>query len=114
MAKAKKAKKRSAPPKQARQTLRRILDARKKADQALEQAHMKVFAAKLIVMIAKEAGIQPPSMAVRKAVIERGKAKAAAAKLRAQNRVAAARAARACARSLPSLNVTTIIAIAVG
>ncbi len=72
----------------------RLLDARKKADEAMEKAHQKVFAAKLIVHIAKEAGIAPPAMAIRKAVMERGKAKAAAAKARAKSAAAEARAKR--------------------
>ena len=92
MAKAKKSSARRGPPKGAVALMRRALAARKKADDAMERAHLKVFAAKMIVHIAKEAGIAAPPMAVRKAVMERGKAKAAAAKARAQGSTAAFRA----------------------
>ncbi|MDH4023324.1 MAG: hypothetical protein OEV14_09380 [Gammaproteobacteria bacterium] len=89
---AKKSTVRQAPPKSTRQAMMRALEARKKADEAMEKAHMKVFAAKLIVHIAKEAGIAPPSMAIRQAVMERGRAAAAAARARAKSAAAEARA----------------------
>jgi hypothetical protein len=71
--------------------MKRALAARKTADEAMERAHLKVFAAKVIVQIAKAAGIAPPPKAIRKAVIERGRAKATAAKARAQAAAAAFR-----------------------
>jgi len=86
---------RQAPAKSTRQAMMRALDARKTADAAMEMAHLKVFAAKLIAHIAKEAGIAPPPMSVRKSVMKRGKAKAAAARARAKSAAAAARAKRA-------------------
>ena len=95
MAKPKKSKVRQAPAKSTRSAMMRALAARKTADEAMEKAHLKVFAAKLIVHIAKEAGIAPPSMAIRKAVMERGKAAAAAARARATSAAAEARAKRA-------------------
>ena len=92
MAKGKKSKARRGPPAGAMKIMLRALAARKKADEAMERAHLKVFAAKMIVHIAKEAGIAAPPMAARKAVMERGKVKAAAAKARAQSTAAAFRA----------------------
>ena len=91
MAKARKSSARGGPPKGAVALMTRALAARQKADEAMEKAHLKVFAAKMIVHIAREAGIAPPPMAVRKAVMERGKAKAAAAKAHAQSTAAAFR-----------------------
>lgn len=91
MAKATKSGAGKGPPPVAAQVIKKALAARKKADEAMEKAHLKVFAAKLIVQIAKAADIKPPSMEVRKATIEHARAKAAAAKARAQALAAAFR-----------------------
>lgn len=70
----------------------------KKAEEAKAQAELKVFAAKLIAHIAREAGIKGPPASVKKKVIAAAKKKAAAARKKAQKRVAAARKTAAAAR----------------
>ena len=64
----------------------------KKAEEAKARAHLKAYAARMIVELAKAAGISPPPMRVRKAAMARGRKIAAAARMRARKTAAAARA----------------------
>ncbi len=100
MAKAKKKAKKRAPSAarkkkvmgdSVRKAMRNAMDAVRTTEQAKANAELKVFAAKLIVNIAKEAGIKPPPMAVRKKVIAQAKKKATKARKDAEKKVAAAR-----------------------
>ena len=70
----------------------------KKAEQAKAEAEKKVFAAKLIAHIAKEAGIKGPPASVKKKAIAQAKKKAAAAKKLADRKVADARKKAASAK----------------
>jgi hypothetical protein len=80
------------PAKTAAKMVRRAVEATKKAQEAKAQAHVKAFAAKMIVQLAKAAGIAAPPMRVRKAAMARGRKKAAAFRKRTAAKVAAARA----------------------
>jgi hypothetical protein len=71
-----------------RKAVRGAMDATQKAEQAKAAAEKKVFAAKLIQHIAREAGIKGPPAAVKKKAIAAAKKKAAAARKTAQKRVA--------------------------
>jgi len=64
----------------------------KKAEEAKSTAHLKAYAARMIVELAKGAGLRPPPMRVRKAAMARGRKVAAAARRRAKKSAAAARA----------------------
>ena len=70
----------------------------KKAEEAKALAEKKIFAAKLIAHIAKEAGIKGPPASVKKKVISQAKKKAAAAKKKAMKEVAAAKKKAAAAK----------------
>jgi len=70
----------------------------KKAEQAKAEAEKKVFAAKLIRHIAKEAGIKGPPASVKKKVIAQARKKASAAKKKAMKRVAEAKKKAAAAK----------------
>ena len=74
-----------------RKAMTNAMNAVKTAEQAKAQAEQKVFAAKLIAHIAREAGIKGPPAAVKKKVIAQARRRAAAARQTAQQRVAAAR-----------------------
>lgn len=74
------------------------MDAVRTAEQAKAQAELKVFAAKLIQHIAKEAGIKGPPWSVKKKAIAQAKKKAAAARKDAEKKVAAARKRAEAAR----------------
>ena len=69
-----------------------------KAQQARAMAEKKIFAAKLIAHIAKEAGIKGPPASVKKKVISNAKKKAAAAKKKAMKAVASAKKKAAAAK----------------
>jgi|GEM_PF-2326337 len=74
-----------------RKTIHDVMAATKKAEEAKAQAELKIFAAKLIAHIAKEAGIKArPPTSVKKAAIAAAKKKTQAAKLKAESAVAAA------------------------
>lgn len=74
-----------------RKTIRDVMAATKTAEEAKALAEMKIFAAKLIAHIAKEAGIQArPPESVKKAAIAAAKKKAEAARKKADKSVAAA------------------------
>lgn len=74
-----------------RKAMTNAISAVKTAEEAKAQAELKVFAAKLIAHIAREAGIKGPPAAVKKKAIAQARRKAAAARKKAQTRVAAAR-----------------------
>ena len=74
-----------------RKAMRNAMDAVKKTEEAKAQAELKVFAAKLIAHIAKEAGIKGPPWSAKKKAIDQAKKKAAAARKSAEKKVAAAR-----------------------
>lgn len=74
-----------------RKAMRNAMDAVKRTEEAKAEAELKVFAAKLIVQIAKEAGIKGPPWSVKKKAIASAKKKAAAARKSAEKKVAAAR-----------------------
>ena len=74
-----------------RSAMRNAMDAVKRTEQAKAEAELKVFAAKLIVHIAKEAGIKGPPWSVKKKVIANAKKKASNARKDAEKKVAAAR-----------------------
>jgi len=76
-----------------RMAMRNAMDAVKRTEEAKAEAEMKVFAAKLIQHIAKEAGIKGPPWSVKKKAIAQAKKKASAARKNAQKKVAAARKA---------------------
>lgn len=80
-----------------RKALSVAVAATKKAEEAKAQAELKVFAAKLIRHIAKEAGIKGPPASVKKKVMADAKRKAAAAKKDALKKVAAAQKKAAAA-----------------
>ncbi len=85
------AQKRKAMGSALRTTIRDVMAATKKAEEAKAQAEMKIFAAKLIAHIAKEAGIKGrPPASVKKAAISAAKKKADAAKQKAEKSIAAA------------------------
>ena len=67
--------------------------ATKKAEEAMGRAHLKVFAAKMIAHIAREADLPQPPARVKKAAIARARQKVAAAR-----KMAAAASKRASAR----------------
>jgi hypothetical protein len=99
MAAKKKAKKKSAPSAARKQkvmgdalksAMKNAMDAVKRTEEAKAQAELKVFAAKMIVHIAKEAGIKAPPMAIRKKVMADGRRKATKARKDAEKKVAAA------------------------
>lgn len=69
----------------------KAMDAVRRAEQAKAEAEKKVFAAKMIVHIAKEAGIKGPPWSVKKKAIAQAKKKAAAARKKALADVAAAK-----------------------
>ncbi len=70
--------------------MKNAMDAVKRTEEAKAQAELKVFAAKLIAHIAKEAGIKGPSWTVKKKAMAQAKAKAAKARKAAEKKVAAA------------------------
>jgi hypothetical protein len=74
-----------------RSAMRNAMDAVKRTEEAKAQAELKVFAAKLIVHIAKEAGIKGPPASVKKKAIAEAKKKAAKARKNAEKKVDAAR-----------------------
>jgi len=74
-----------------RRSMTTAMNAVRTAEEAKAQAQLKVFAAKLIAHIAREAGIKGPPAAVKKKVIAQAHRKAAAARKTALARVAAAR-----------------------
>ncbi len=74
-----------------RKAMREAMDAVKRTEQAKAEAELKVFAAKMIVHIAKEAGLKGPPWSVKKKAIAAAKKKAAKARKDAQKKVAAAR-----------------------
>jgi len=74
-----------------RSAMRNAMDAVKRTEEAKAQAELKVFAAKLIVHIAKEAGIKGPPWSVKKKAIATAKKKAKKARKDAEKKVAAAR-----------------------
>jgi hypothetical protein len=74
-----------------RKAMRNAMAAVKKTEEAKAQAELKVFAAKLIVNIAKEAGIKGPPWSVKKKIIAQAKKKASDARKSAEKKVAAAR-----------------------
>jgi hypothetical protein len=71
----------------------------KKAEEAKAQARLKVFAARMIAHISKEAGLKPPPLALRRKMAAEAKAKAAAASKRAEDKVAAAKKKAVAARA---------------
>jgi len=80
------------PAKTAAKMVQRAVAATKKAQEAKSQAHLKAFAARMIVELAKAAGISPPPKRVRKAAMARGRKVAAAFRKRTSAAVAAAKA----------------------
>jgi len=108
MAKAKRKSKKKSAPSPARKkkamtdavhkAMTAAIGAVKKADEAKAEAEMKVFAAKLIAHIAKEAGIKGPPWTVKKKAIAQAKKKASAARKKADKTVAEARKKAASAR----------------
>jgi hypothetical protein len=108
MAKAKKKAKKKAGPTAAQKqkamtdavhkTMTTAIAAVKKAEEAKADAMLKVFAAKLIAHIAKEAGIKGPPWSVKKKAIAQAKKKAAAARKKAETAVAGARKKAAAAK----------------
>jgi len=74
-----------------RMAMRNAMDAVKRTEQAKAEAEKKVFAAKLIQHIAKEAGIKGPAWSVKKKVMAQARKKAAAARKNAEKKVAAAK-----------------------
>lgn len=101
MAKAKKKAKKKKAPSAARKkkvmgdairsAMSTAMDSVRAAEQAKAKAEQKVFAAKLIAHIAKEAGIKGPPASVKKKAIAQAKQKAAKARKNAEAKVAAAR-----------------------
>jgi hypothetical protein len=86
-----------------RMAVRNAMAATKKAGEAKAAAEQKVFAAKLIAHIAREAGIKGPPASVKKKAIAGARKKAAAAKKKAQKTVAdAQKKARARAKAVRS------------
>jgi hypothetical protein len=73
-----------------RMAVHNAIEMTKKAEEAKAQAELKVFAAKLIRHIAKEAGLKGPPMSVKKKVMAAAKKKATKAKKDALKKVAAA------------------------
>ncbi|NIQ96893.1 MAG: hypothetical protein GWN87_23960 [Desulfuromonadales bacterium] len=79
--------------------MKAAMDAVRDAEQAKAMAEQKVFAAKLIQHIAKEADIKGPPWSVKKKAIAQAKKKAAQARKTAEKRVAAARKRAEAARA---------------
>ena len=74
-----------------RDAMMKVHENTKKADQARAEAELKVFAAKLIAHIMKEAGIKGPSWSVKKKLAAKAKKKATAARKRAEKKAAQAK-----------------------
>jgi hypothetical protein len=74
-----------------RKSMVAAMDAVRRTERAKAKAELKVFAAKLIAHIAKEAGIKGPSASVKKKAIAGAKKKAAKMRKDAEKKVAAAK-----------------------
>lgn len=74
-----------------RDALMKVHENTKVAEQARAEAELKVFAAKLIAHIMKEAGIKGPSWSVKKKLAAKARKKATIARKRAQKKAAAAK-----------------------
>lgn len=74
-----------------RDALMKVHTNTKVAEQARAEAELKVFAAKLIAHIMKEAGIKGPSWSVKKKLAAKARKKATIARKRAQKKAAAAK-----------------------
>jgi hypothetical protein len=85
-------KQRMVPAATAARMVRSAVAAVKKAEEAKSRAHLKAFAARMIVDLAKAAGISPPPKSVRRAAMARGRKRANAARSRARKTVARAKA----------------------
>jgi len=81
----------TAMTKATRDALMKTVELTRKAEQAKADAELKVFAAKLIAHIMKEAGIKGPSWTTKKKLAARAKKKAATARKRAETKAAAAK-----------------------
>lgn len=82
-----------------RKAMRSAMDAVRVAEQAKAEAEMKVFTAKLITHIAKEAGMKGPPWSVKKKAIAQAKKKATQARKSAEKKVTAARKKAETARA---------------
>ncbi len=80
------------PAKKVLKMMRAATAAVKKAEEAKGRAHLKAYAARMIVELAKAAGLPPPPMRVRKAAMARGRRVAASARRRARKTAAGAKA----------------------